>query len=385
MKKELALEIININKIYKIYDSPMQRLKELIFPGNRKYHQEFQALKNINLSIKKGEVIGIIGENGAGKSTLLKIMAGILTQTSGTLTVNGKISTLLELGVGFNLEMTGVENIFLYGTIMKLSKKEISQLTDKIIEFAEIGDFINRPVKTYSAGMFAKLAFSVAVNISPDILIIDEILSVGDAYFQQKSFEKIAELRSTGATIIFCSHSLYHVQEICDNVVWLKDGEIAMQGEPLTVTDAYTNYSREKLSPTCFISDRSNNIFVEKIHLNKQKLQSGEKLIVKVILNNLNSPVTDFKLGIMIKRNDNIDIFGIRTDNETISVKHGEKKTIELIMPNFSLLAGRYYIIVYLFDAKGITKFDCKISEKFEILSVPKKYGIADLEYKWKI
>ena len=204
--EDIAIEINNVSKVYKLYDKPIDRLKETISLTKKSYHKDFYALNSINLKIKKGETVGIIGKNGAGKSTLLKIITGVLTPTSGDIKVYGRISSLLELGAGLNPEYTGMENIYLNGTVMGMTKEEVDERLQDVLDFADIGDFINQPVKTYSSGMYVRLAFSVAINVNPDILIVDEALAVGDARFQAKCYQKLEVLKDHGVTILFVSH-----------------------------------------------------------------------------------------------------------------------------------------------------------------------------------
>jgi lipopolysaccharide transport system ATP-binding protein len=243
MDSNVAIKVKNLTKIYHIYDKPQDRLKEALNPFKKSYHNDFYALNGINFEIRKGETIGIIGENGAGKSTLLKIITGVLTQTMGEVDITGKIASLLELGAGFNSEMTGIENIYLNGTVMGFSSEEMDNRIDAIQKFADINEFIHHPVKMYSSGMFARLAFSVAINIEPDILIVDEALSVGDAAFQRKCFAKMEEIREKGATILFVSHSEGSIISFCDRAIWLNHGEQVLDGAPKIVTGLYLKHS----------------------------------------------------------------------------------------------------------------------------------------------
>ena len=245
MDNEIAIKIDNISKIYKLYDKPIDRLKETLNPFRKKYHNDFYALKDVSFEVKKGETLGIIGKNGSGKSTLLKVLTGILTPNSGNVYVNGKISALLELGAGFNIEYTGIENVYLNGMMMGYSRGEISAKMGEILDFADIGDFINQPVKTYSSGMFVRLAFAVAINVDPDILIVDEALSVGDMRFQKKCMEKINEIKESGKTIIFCSHDMHAVNELCDKVIWIREGNLALNGDSTDVISQYVKHMTE--------------------------------------------------------------------------------------------------------------------------------------------
>lgn len=233
--EEIAIRINSLSKIYKLYDKPIDRLKETLSPRHKSYHKDFYALNDISLTIKKGETVGVIGKNGAGKSTLLKIITGVLSPSAGSVEINGRISSLLELGAGFNPEYTGIENIYLNGTIMGLSKEETDARLDDILAFADIGDFAYQPVKTYSSGMYVRLAFSVAINVKPDILIVDEALAVGDARFQLKCLAKIKELKEQGVTILLVSHSIEMLKSFTDKAVLLDKGKFLKEGDPVSI------------------------------------------------------------------------------------------------------------------------------------------------------
>lgn len=235
---EKVIEIKNITKIYNLYDKPTDRLKEVLFPKFSK-HKEFSALKDVSFDVKKGEILGIIGKNGSGKSTILKIITNVLTPTSGEAIIKGKIAALLELGAGFNMEYTGIENIYLNGQMIGFSKEEMDEKLDDIIEFADIGDHIYQPVKTYSSGMFARLAFSVAISVDPDILIVDEALSVGDVFFQNKCYRRFDDFRRRGKTILFVTHDMGSVIKYCNRCVLLNAGKKVAEGSPQEMVDLY--------------------------------------------------------------------------------------------------------------------------------------------------
>lgn len=243
-----ALTMENVSKFYKLYPSPQDRLKEALNPFGKIYHSKYYALKDINLKIKKGEVLGIVGKNGSGKSTLLKIISGVLGGYSGNINVNGKVSALLELGSGFNPEFSGVQNIYFYGTILGLSRKYIDEKLKEIIEFADIGEFIDQPLKVYSSGMKARLGFAVAININPDILILDEVLAVGDAFFQRKCFAKMDEFFKSGKTIILVSHDAQSIVKLCSRAILLHNNEIIMSDRPKNVIDRYNKLLFQKES-----------------------------------------------------------------------------------------------------------------------------------------
>lgn len=239
MSSDLAISVRGVSKAYQIYDKPTDRLKQMIFGARRKYHEEFLALQDINFDVKKGETVGIVGRNGSGKSTLLQIICGTVTPTTGSIEKQGRISALLELGSGFNVEFTGRENVYLNGAILGLSKTEIDERFDHIAAFADIGDFIDGPVKHYSSGMFARLAFSVAIHVDPDILIVDEILAVGDAAFQRRCLAKFYEIREKGCTILFVSHDQYQVKSVCQRALYLDRGRQKIFGPAGRVIDQY--------------------------------------------------------------------------------------------------------------------------------------------------
>ena len=241
-----AVHFENVSKSYAIYESPVDRLKELVTPPRFKFHRDFWALRDVNFDIRKGETFCIVGENGSGKSTLLQLVAKIMEPTVGAVAVNGRVSALLELGSGFNPEFTGRDNVFLNGAVLGFTTRQIEQRYREIEEFAEIGDFINQPVKTYSSGMAVRLAFAVAINVDPEILLVDEALAVGDIYFRQRCMRKVHELRTRGITILFVSHSTGDVKAIGDRVLWIEKGQVKDLGDPDRVVAKYMAAMVEK-------------------------------------------------------------------------------------------------------------------------------------------
>ena len=236
---ENAIRVTNVTKVYKMYEKPIDRLKESLHPRHKEYHKKFYALNNISFNVGKGETVGIIGTNGSGKSTILKIITGVLSPTDGSVEVEGTISALLELGAGFNMEYTGIENIYMNGTMMGFSRKEMDGKLQDILDFADIGDFVYQPVKTYSSGMFVRLAFALAINVEPEILIVDEALSVGDVFFQSKCYRRMEEIREKGTTILMVTHDMGSIIKYCDRVVLLNKGNFVAQGEPGHMVDLY--------------------------------------------------------------------------------------------------------------------------------------------------
>ena len=250
MENKKVIQVKDLTKMYKLYDKPSDRLKEALGLTRKKLYKEHYALHDVNFDIYEGECVGIIGTNGSGKSTILKIITGVLTPTSGEVKVDGRISALLELGAGFNMEYSGLENVYLNGTMIGFSKEEIDARLDDILEFADIGDFIHQPVKTYSSGMFVRLAFAVAINIDPEILVVDEALSVGDVFFQAKCYHKFEEFKKQGKTILFVSHDLGSVSKYCDRVILLNKGVKEAEGKPKEIVDLYKQLMAQNDAPT---------------------------------------------------------------------------------------------------------------------------------------
>lgn len=235
----IAIKVEDVSKVYKLYNKPSERLVDALGIAKKNRFKEHRALDHVSFEVKKGETIGIIGTNGSGKSTILKIITGVLSQTSGNVEISGRISALLELGAGFNMEYTGIENVYLNGMMMGFTNEEMDERLPEILKFADIGDFVNQPCKTYSSGMFVRLAFAVAINIDPEILIVDEALSVGDAFFQAKCYKKFDDFKAQGKTIIFVSHDISSVAKYCDRVILLNKGVKLSEGKPKETIDLY--------------------------------------------------------------------------------------------------------------------------------------------------
>lgn len=278
-EKETIIEIKDLVKDYKMFTRKQDRLIETIFPMAKR-HSTFRAMNNLNLEVKKGEVIGILGKNGAGKSTLLKMITGVAVPTSGSLKVNGKISSLLELGTAFNMELTGEENIYQHGQVMGLTKKEIEDKKQEIIDFADIGEHLSQPVKTYSSGMFARLAFACAINVDPDILIVDEVLSVGDMAFQLKCFKKFQEFKQRGKTILFVTHNVSDVLKNCTRVIILENGTKTFDGDTKEGVELYkriiTGNSTKKIEEGENVQKSNSKAKVENTDINTWKSHFNE-------------------------------------------------------------------------------------------------------------
>jgi len=382
----------NITKIYKIYDKHIDRLKEVLNPFGKKYHKNFYALKDVSFEIKKGEIVGIIGKNGSGKSTLLKIITGILKPSYGSIKVKGKIAALLELGIGFHPELSGIENIFLYGSIMGIPKNEMEKKVNDIIEFADIGDFINRPVKTYSSGMFARLAFSVAIQVEPEILIVDEVLSVGDISFQYKCFEKFKEFKEKGVTILFVTHSMGQVLTHCNRALFLKNGKLIKDSYDVeSVVAEYEKFSRgveEK---------RSKSIAMEKIEIDKSPNRSiREKRFGshRAIINNLFiSKSVDFqKDEVLLKSGEyvylNFLIYSYEEiDKVVLGVSIRNKNTSDIWGDNNLYATGKLFTLKTGFN-KISYKFKLNINEgEYLIFAGLARLGDVreELDQRWPI
>jgi lipopolysaccharide transport system ATP-binding protein len=315
MDAELAISLNHVSKCFKRYNRPADRLKEMFFP-HKFYAQEFWALQDISFQVAKGETMGIIGCNGAGKSTLLQIICGTLTPTSGHVQVNGRVSALLELGAGFNPEFTGRDNVYMNCAIMGLAKEEVDARFDQIAAFADINDFIDRPVKTYSSGMYIRLAFSAAIHVDPDILIVDEALSVGDMYFQAKCMAKMRQMMNNGVTVLFVSHDVSSVKSLCQRAVYLKDHYVHSLGKSGEIVDEYVKDQFLAMKSIDNFTDKSESIVVnsesrfESIGSSSQELlafKEGVKLFRKgnglikainvVLLNDSNEKTSDIKFG----------------------------------------------------------------------------------------
>ncbi|MDG0873639.1 ABC transporter ATP-binding protein [Paenibacillus thiaminolyticus] len=381
-KEENIITVKNLSKVYKIYDQPIDRLKESMNLRQKIYHSRFNALKDLSFSVRKGQTVGIIGKNGSGKSTLLKILAGVLSPTEGVVEINGNVAAILELGAGFNLEYSGIDNIYLNGTILGKSKKQIDDKLAEILHFADIGDFIYQPVKTYSSGMFARLAFAVAINVGSDILIVDEALAVGDMKFQTKCFRKFEELKEKGTTILFVGHDISSIRKFCDKTMWLHKGELLHFGDTLTVTAEYMEYmnSEQDEVPKCTTNSVEAIDTVETClePINRWGSQVG--LISKVFLVNEKGKVTNiirhgetarvimrfnmpdkinvehFSAAISIKNTMGLDLIVFTThDDNRIFFSEQDSREIELVFEFVNYLTeGEYILVAALEDRSTI-------------------------------
>ena len=369
MKEEIAVEIKNLVKEYKMYDRKKDRLIEALFPRVNRHHT-FKAVNNLSLEVKKGEILGILGKNGAGKSTLLKMVTGVVAPTSGEINVKGKISSLLELGAAFNGELTGYENIYQHGQVMGLTNEEIKEKEKDIIDFADIGEHLYQPVKTYSSGMFARLAFACAINVEPEVLIVDEVLSVGDMAFQEKSITRMKEIRKKGTTILFVSHSLHAVRNFCSRAIWMRDGQIVLDGKTSFVTEEYKKYmidnpKEKEIEEKIQVIEQekkkkkekeNKSIRIEKVETDKKEYQAFEDINITVTLENLKN-IDNYGAGLIITdtKGETITVINSVRIEQYIG-KNDRKITFKINNNNFA--EGTYYITVSICDEKILFSYD---------------------------
>ncbi|OOM68778.1 ABC transporter ATP-binding protein [Clostridium sp. BL-8] len=422
-----VIKVDNVYKSFKVYYDKGSTLKEKLLFKNRNKHEVHRVLKGVSLSINKGEVVGLIGENGSGKSTLLKLMTKIIYPDKGNINIKGKVSSLLELGAGFHPDMTGRENIYTNASIFGLTKKEIDRRLNKIIEFSELGEFIDNPVRTYSSGMYMRLAFSVAINVDAEILLVDEILAVGDAAFQSKCFKKMQEIKNQGTTIVIVSHDLSSIEKLCDKAVWIDEGYKKIESRP---HDAIAQYLDKIMNKEDYVEnidsedskeeikeDEENNIeddaeISKDIELpKKDDNRTGNKKLeiinvkmvdlenekekynykpeskIKIIINykRNNNEIYDTAAGIGIFRNDGTNCYGSNTyiDNgEKLKVK--DNGVIEVTLDKVQLLEGEYILDVALHDEYGAPYDYIRGIKTFNIYSAIKDTGVFRINHEFK-
>ncbi len=389
----ISVDADKIYKIYRLYDKPIDRLKEVIL--RKPFHKDFNCLNQISFSVSAGETIGIIGENGAGKSTLLKILAKTLTPSSGKLMIRGRVAALLELGTGFHPEFTGRQNIYLNASLMGLTQSDIQKKEAEIVDFAELGDFIDRPIKTYSSGMVVRLAFSIATSVDPDILIVDEALSVGDQYFQKKSIGRMLAFREQGKTIIFCSHGMFLINLLCQRTLWIEKGGIRMEGVATHVSAAYESYLLEKSSKQ--IEEASKNtescvqspVIITSVLLNGKdcpiQIHPHENLVITLTYRNISDYC--FWVAIGICRNDDLICHAVSLARERKHPLDGKGAgTIQMRYKALPLLAGDFRVVCFIMDEAEVNCYDRKDSATFSVIP-PKEWrremGLLDMDHEW--
>ena len=399
-----AIRAEALSKCYHLYERPTDRLRQLLWGRGHSYYREFWALREASFEVAHGEVLGIVGRNGAGKSTLLQLVCGTLTPSSGTIAVHGRVSALLELGSGFNPEFSGRENVFLAASIMGLSAAETKARFEQIVDFSGIRDFIDQPVKTYSSGMYVRLAFSVATNVDPDVLVIDEALSVGDGEFARRSFDRIMDFKKAGKTILFCSHSLYQLEAICSRALWIDHGQIRAHGEATEVVRAYNDYLSGLSAPNAaesrvVIEEKSvaREKGVAKLGAIRVKVdgRAGDRLdalsgksdvgIEVAFTSDPALPCPSVAAGFMWQ--DGRVVSSASTHFEHVPMertKDGDGK-VELVFPRLPLLSGSYWASVYLLCENGIHVYDyVNFVAEINVTQANLEQGIVSLPHTWK-
>lgn len=391
----------NVSKLFRLYDRPSDRLRELLPFRRKPRHTEFWALQNVSFNVGSGEILGIIGPNGSGKSTLLQVTTGILQPTSGRVSVEGRVAALLELGAGFNPEFTGKENVFLNGEIMGLSQKETSQVFPEIEAFAEIGDFIHRPVKEYSTGMYVRLAFATAIHVQPDVLIVDEALAVGDAIFANRCLQKLEEMKNRNVTILFVSHDLGLVKRLCHRAILMLHGKIFCEGNPSEVVNRYvalvhdknaTRAERSELTGNYRHGDRS-SVITSVLLMNAagrelQAVPAGEDIVVEVCAR-FNKPVSKPMIGMLIRNRLGIEVFGTNTKIEGIDtgdVGPGDLVTVRFAFRCF-LTRQEYTLTVASQHSSGASQDWLDDALQFTVVDERDTAGVASFrtEVEWQV
>ena len=406
---EWAIEARDLGKSYSLYERSGDRLKQLLWGRWRRtgkpYFRDFWALKGVNFAIRPGEVVGIVGRNGAGKSTLLQMVCGTLAPTTGDLKVKGRVAALLELGAGFNPDFTGLENIYMNAAILGLSQAQVDARLEGILAFADIGDFIRQPVKTYSSGMYMRLAFAVATSVEPDILVIDEALSVGDGAFARKSFDRIMGLKDAGKTILFCSHSMYQVEALCSRALWIEGGTLRMMGSAADVTSAYQTslnasmaaspalYAKTAESAACAApaagTGRIDRIFATANGLSGRELDvvSGETDLEITIEFSIDPALPPPSVAFGFSDANVLTVASALSANDGISLKpdaYGHGRAV-VLFPKLPLLKGRYTITGFLLCENGLHPYDQM--ERCMALNVTQRgleQGLVTLPHEWQ-
>lgn len=407
MCSDVAISVKDLAKTYRIFGHPGDRIKQALTFGQARFHREFTALKDVSFDIKKGETVGIVGRNGSGKSTLLQLLCGILKPTAGSVKVNGRVSALLELGAGFNPEFTGRENVYFQGAVMGLTKSEMDEHFDEIAAFADIGEFIDQQVRIYSSGMFVRLAFAVAVNVNPDILIVDEALAVGDMEFQERSMSRMNKLQSNGTTIILVTHSIPVVRNFCRQGIWLDSGEMKENGPANKVCYAYqahidkTLHEKNRINEDSLLpspgtrshhgSGREKRITITDASLENKQLSVGDRLNINFSLHfsRAEQLITEFGLGVKIHNDQGRLVAIFNTIRDNIFLERNIQK-IRLFLPNTSFMPGHYWISANVCDRDVMFAYDeferCssfEVLEEFNLKGIPRWEGEVACEHIW--
>ena len=403
--KQTIIRLEELTKDYKLYNNDFDRVREILMGKPR--HQLHAALKDVSLEVREGEVIGVVGRNGAGKSTLLKILARTMVPSTGLIDVRGRVAALLELGGSFHPEMSGHDNIYLYCSIQGMSKAETDAAYEDIVEFSGIREFIHRPVKTYSSGMFVRLAFAAATNVNPDILIIDEALSVGDGIFARRSFERIMKFKEAGKTIFFCSHSLYQVEALCDRVIWIEEGRVQQDGEPAKVITRYSEFLNRRSTQQQDLEEAGKPSLPTNIPVNKSgelpRIMKvtvavdgvvGKAHLLKTDKNKLDIAIRFFpgrdvplpSIGVVISSGDGNSVSSAGSVNDGVVFQLDEKGLGRALItfPDLSLLKGNYIVDVYLMCEKGVHIYErVKQAAELNVEQLGLARGYVNLPHSW--
>lgn len=399
MSSSFAIQAQHLGKAFQLYDKPIDRLKQMLMRGRKRYFKEFAALHDVSFDLRKGEVLGLVGRNGAGKSTLLQLICGTLTPSGGQVSVHGRVAALLELGAGFNPDFTGQENIYLNASILGLSKAEIDARYDAIVEFSGIADFIHQPVKTYSSGMYVRLAFSIATSVDPDILVIDEALSVGDGAFARKSFDRIMRLKEKGATILFCSHSVYQIEALCTRALWLDKGVVQLLGDPATVVAGYQAFlDRDAVSQSTghemtTVASPTGHARILGVQTQSDAtvgktlyLQSMRQTLAVTVGFASDTALPPPVVAVTIHAPDGRTIASSSTQADSIELVRDAtgRGTATLEFPKIPLLKGEYYVGAYLLSENGIHVYDSAANvATLHFSQESLEQGVVSLPHQW--
>ena len=393
--RDLAVAVEGLTKVYKSYASPWDRVRELV--TRRPRHREFRALDRVAFTLPRGEGLAVVGENGAGKSTLLKILAGITAPTAGTLEVRGKIASILELGSGFHPEFTGRQNIVLNAAMLGLTEGEMQRKMPDIISFSELGEFIDQPVKAYSTGMAMRLGFSIATQVEPDVLIIDEALSVGDGYFQKKCMDRLLAFVSSGGTLLFCSHALYYVSAFCQRALWLRQGRPEALGPVDDVVRAYESYLLAKSAaaeePGTARPPLAEDAPRGPAHLTSVRLLGPERTYRPdqpwelEVEWETGEPRLAFHVGVGINRVDGVEVCSFATHLDGLAPLQGETShSVRLRIPKLPLVKGDFTLYVFLLDEQGLHVYDQRmIQGAFTVQSPSYSFGLVRVDHSWEL
>lgn len=416
MSSDAVISVSQLGKCYQLYNQPKDRLKQFLWRGKRQYFREFWALRNVSFDVAPGEVIGIVGRNGSGKSTLLQMICQTLSPSCGEIKVYGRVAALLELGAGFNPEFTGRENVWMNAAILGLTPDEIEARFEAIVDFSGIRDFIDQPAKTYSSGMYMRLAFAVAVSVDPDILVIDEALSVGDGEFARKSFDRIMALKNAGKTILFCSHSMYQIEAICNRAIWLKEGQLAMSGTPALVVSAYNDHlaglahtiqvnrplatGMPATEPVAPEAASVNSVSLGTARFDRIEVSAdgavgrdlkvhSRKTTVCVRVEFSSHPDLPIpSLGVCLMHGNGMTVASAGSHNDALVLPRQSDgcSVVTLTLPACPLLKGEYTIDVYLMCERGIHVYEQALQvARLQVMQEGLELGLVSLPHRWEM